>query len=102
QPTIVGRGHDHPAIAVDLTSDRRKGWIYITTHYTWRDGNGQLSSSVFAARSRDGGRSFDRPTDVSPSSLHNFGEMPAVLADGTLIVSFVDDTWTPPSFTNRH
>ena len=42
KPTVIGRGHDHPAIAVDLASTQRQGWVYITTHYGWRDCNGHL------------------------------------------------------------
>ncbi len=101
RPTLIGHGHDHPAIAVDLSSERRKGWIYITTHYEWRDGNGQLVSTVFVARSRDGGRTFDRPTEVPATSLHDFGEMPVILSDGTVVASFVEDTWSSPYFANR-
>ena len=100
-PVLIGRGHDHPAIVVDESSSRRRGWIYVTTHYGWRDGNGELGSSVFVARARDGGKSFDRATEVSPSTLHNFGEMPAVLSDGTLVSSFVDDAWNRPGFERR-
>src|SRR6059058_603760 len=44
KPTIVGRGHDHPAVAVDLSSTMRKGWIYVTTHHEFTDGNGQRAS----------------------------------------------------------
>jgi hypothetical protein len=101
EPTIIGRGHDHPAVAVDLTSPERKGWIYVTTHHSWRDGHGQLASGIFITRSRNGGRSFDTPVVVSPNNLHNFGEMPAVLSDGTVIASFVDDTYGAVSLERR-
>jgi hypothetical protein len=101
KPTVIGHGHDHPAIAVDLSSPTRKGWVYITTHYEFRDGNGQRASSVFVTRSRDGGRTFDRATEVTPSSLHNFGEMPVVQPDGTVVASFVEDAWSPPHFAAR-
>ncbi len=100
-PTIIGRGHDHPAVAVDLGSPTRKGWIYVTTHHVWRDGNNQLASGIFVARSRNGGKSFDTPAIISPNNLHNFGEMPAVLSDGTLIASFVDDSWGSTSLERR-
>ena len=101
EPTVVGRNHDHPAVAVDLVSPARKGWIYITTHYAWRDGDGRIASGVFAVRSRNAGKSFDAPTIVSPNHLHNYGEMPAVLTDGTLIASFVDDVFNAPQLERR-
>jgi len=101
EPTILGRGHDHPALAVDTSSAKRKGWIYVSTHHEWRDGNGQPASGVFIARSRDGGKSFDTPTIVRPNNLHSFAEMPVVLSDGTVIASFVDDTNDQPKFERR-
>src|SRR5262249_24272341 len=100
-PTVVGHGHDHPAVVVDRTPGRRKDWIYVTSHYQWRDGNGQLSASIYVTRSRDGGRTFDRAVEVSPSSLHNSSEMPVVLSDGTLVSSFVDLIWSSPPSANR-
>jgi hypothetical protein len=101
EPTLLGRGHDHPALVVDLRSPSRKGWAYITTTRAWRDGNGDEVSGVFVVRSRDGGKSFDEPTVVAPNGLHNGAEMPAVLSDGTLIASFVDDSRIPPRFERR-
>jgi hypothetical protein len=101
KPTVIGRGHDHPTVVVDLVSQARKGWIYISSHYEWRDGFGQLSSSVLVARSRDGGRTFDRPVETSPTPLHNSSEMPVVLSDGTVVASFVDLEESGPPLTNR-
>ena len=101
EPTVIGRDHDHPAIVVDQKSPARKGWIYVTTHLTWRDGNASLVSGVFTARSRNGGKSFDTPSIVSPNQMHNLGEMPAVLSDGTVVASFVDDVMTPPYLERR-
>jgi hypothetical protein len=101
EPTLIGRGHDHPALVVDLRSPSRKGWVYITTTHEWRDGNGDDASGVFVVRSRDGGKSFDEPALVSPNELHNGAEMPAILSDGTLVVSFVDDSRSPPRFERR-
>jgi hypothetical protein len=100
-PTVVGRPHDHPAIAIDLTSPKRKGWLYVTTHHEPRDGDGQMAPSVFVARSRNGGKSFDDPVTVRPNNLHNVGEMPAVLTDGTVVASFVDNVDSQPSFPRR-
>ncbi|HJU75444.1 MAG TPA: sialidase family protein [Gemmatimonadaceae bacterium] len=99
--TIIGYGHDHPVLAVDVSSSQRKGWIYVTSHHTWRDGNGQRASGVFVARSRNGGRSFDAPTIVSPNNMHTFGETPVVLADGTLMISYVDGLDTLPQRDRR-
>jgi len=102
KPTVIGSGHDHPAVTVDVGSAQRKGWIYLTTHYQWRDGNAQPGSTVFVARSRNGGRTFDRATEImATSGLHAFGEMPVVLTDGTVVASFVEDAWTPPYFASR-
>jgi hypothetical protein len=100
-PATLGWRHDHPAIAVDRESPSRKGWIYLTSHLEWADGTPQRKSAVFVARSRDGGRTFDVPVMVSPGELHHFAEMPIVLSDGTLIASFVDDTWTAPYAARR-
>jgi hypothetical protein len=100
KPTVVGRG-DHPAVAVDVSTSRRKGWIYVTTHHPFTDGNGQQASSVSVARSRDGGRTFDPATEVSATSLHDLGEMPVVLTDGTVVSSFVEDAWSEPYFAVR-
>src|SRR5262249_8180484 len=77
-PTVIGRPHDHPAVAIDIASTTRKGWIYVTTHHEPRDGNGRVASRLFVARSRDGGKSFDAPVTVRPNNLHTFGEMPVV------------------------
>ena len=101
EPTVIGAGHDHPALVVDVRSPSRKGWAYITTTRAWRDGNGDEVSGVFVVRSRDGGKSFDDPTIVAPNGLHNGAEMPAILSDGTLIASFVDESRSPPRFERR-
>jgi hypothetical protein len=64
QPTVINHGHDHAAVVVDTHSPTRKGWIYITTHYQWRDGNGRLSSSA-VSHSRCG----DSPVDIGAARL---------------------------------
>jgi hypothetical protein len=45
---------------------------------------------VYVARSRDGGRSFEHTARLQPSNLFINAEVPVVLADGTLVVSYVD------------
>jgi hypothetical protein len=80
-PLGLGRGHDHPTMAVDWGASPRSGWVYLTSHPAW---------DLFIARSRNSGRTFDEPIRVVPNNLHNLAEMPVVLSDGTLIVAFVD------------
>jgi len=91
--TIIGYGHDHPVVTTDLSSSNRKGWLYVTSHYEWLDGNSQPAAGVFVARSRNGGRTFDAPQIVSPNNA--VGETPVVLADGTLILSYVNGILAP-------
>jgi len=100
-PTVVARSNDHPAIAVDPGSAARKGWIYVTTHHEPRDGNARLASRLFVARSRDGGKSFDSAVTIRPNNLHTSAEMPVVLADGTVLASFVDGIYEGPPLASR-
>lgn len=90
KPVGLGRGHDHPTTVVDVGSSMRKGWMYVVSHRDIRADDGKVRSSVFVARSRDGGKTFDEPVNVVPNNLHNLAEMAAVASDGTLVVSFVD------------
>jgi hypothetical protein len=92
-PTIIGVRYDHPAVAVDLSSSSRRGWIYVTSHLEWADGSLSRKSAVVVTRSRDGGQTFDHPVFLMPSGLHNSAEMPVVLSDGTLVVSYQDFPW---------
>jgi len=89
-PTPGGRDHDHPVMAIDASNGPRSGWIYVTSHRSTRADDGMRRWGVYVARSRDGGTTLDDPVNVIPNNLHNFAEMPVVLRDGTLIVSFVD------------
>ena len=92
-PIGLGRSHDHPTMAVDLSAGPHRGWIYLSSHL-WAEGR---RYGVYIARSRNGGKSFDDPVYVIPNNLHNLAEMPVVLTDGTLVESFVDATYTPDS-----
>jgi hypothetical protein len=101
-PTTLGWRFDHPSVTVDPGSPAQANWIYITSHLEWGDGTPQRKSAVFVARSRDGGKAFDVPVLVTPSALHNFAETPVVLLNGTLVASYVDDTWAAPNLPRRH
>lgn len=89
-PVFLGTYHDHPTVTADISSDRRRNWIYITSHHPIRGDDGKARKSVFVARSRNGGKTFDEPVRIVPNNLSNLTEMSAVLTDGTLLVSFVD------------
>jgi hypothetical protein len=95
-PALLGTSHDHDAVAVDMSTTNRRGWIYITTHHTVRDGDGRSRRLVYVARSRDGGKTFDEPITTYPNNLANIAEMPVVLGDGTVVASFVDASAPAP------
>jgi len=98
-PVGLGASHDHAAMAIDRHGAHR-GWIYITSHKSIRADEGVRRYGPWISRTRDGGKSFDDPVTPIPDNLHNFAEMPAVLADGTLVVSFVDGFY-PTERTDR-
>lgn len=92
-PVGLGRSHDHPAMAVDLSRESRRGWIYLSSHRGRSADDGHVRYGVYMVRSRNGGKSFDDPTYLIPNNLHNLTEIPVVLSDGTLVESFVDATF---------
>ena len=89
-PVGLGPSHDHPVMAIDLSQSARHGWVYVSSHRGIRADDGIRRYGPWVARSRDAGKSFDDPVSVIPNNVHNFAEMPVVLSDGTLVVSFVD------------
>ena len=89
-PADLGRGHDHPTLVADGSAAVRAGWVYAVTSRNIRGEEGKLRFVVEIARSRDHGRTFDPAARIAPSNLLIKAETPAVLADGTVIVSHVD------------
>jgi hypothetical protein len=100
-PVGLGTGYDHETIAVDMTSSSRRGWVYVVAGHAGRGEYGRRRFSVFVARSRTNGRTFDAPVRVVPTNLNNLPEMPVVLSDGTLVVSYVDAQWNADDFQSR-
>jgi hypothetical protein len=98
KPVGLGRGHDHQTVAVDQSS-RRKGWMYLVSGQGIRGDEGKLRWSVYVARSIDGGATFNEPVKVVPSNLNINAEVPVVLSDGTLVVSFIDFQRNVDGFT---
>lgn len=89
-PIGLGSAHDHTVMAIDRSESPRRGWVYISSNRSIRADDGLPRYGPWIARSRDAGKSFDDPVSVIPNNLHNLTEMPVVLSDGTLVVSFVD------------
>jgi hypothetical protein len=89
-PLDLGRGFDHPTLAVDFQSQKRKGWFYLLSWRTVQTDDGKRRAALSVMRSVDRGKSFSAPTQVIPNNLVNLSEMPVVLSDGSLIISFVE------------
>lgn len=89
-PVDLGRGHDHETVIADTTTGPRSGSLYVVSGRMQRDKSGRALAPVFVARSGDGGKTFAPPANFVPSSLSNSALAPAVLADGTLVVPFID------------
>ena len=93
-PVSLGAPQDHPTMVADLSAPERAGWIYVLSSQRSRTEDGNARRSVFVARSRDAGKTFDEPVRILPSNRFHNAEVPVVLSDGTLVVSFIDDTWS--------
>ncbi len=93
KPLGLGPHHDHPTLVVDLSSPARAGWLYVLSTQDVRTENGKLQPTIFTARSKDGGMSFDKPVTIIPNNLDNHPEMAAVLSDGSVVISYVDVGW---------
>jgi hypothetical protein len=89
-PVDLGRGHDHQTVIVDTSSGPRAGSFYVVSGRMQRNNAGRSLSSVFVARSADGGRTFRPPVDVVASNLNSNTLTPGVLSDGTLVVPYLD------------
>lgn len=88
--TSLGFSHDHPTLVVDRTGGRFAGSLYAVSATGRRGANGQRRSAVYAARSTDGGLTFQEPTRVVVNNLSYEAQNPAVMSDGTLLVPFAD------------
>jgi hypothetical protein len=87
RPAGLSWGWDHPMLAVDNSTPRHSGWVYLVSS---RDQKKNGSYVVAVARSLDGGKSFDQPRIIAPEGRVVKAESPVVLSDGTLVVSYVE------------
>jgi len=89
-PVGLGRHHDHQTVAVDHSTPTRRGWLYVVSSQPVHADGGRRRYGVSVVRSWTNGKIFDAPVHLLPSSLVTKAETPAVLPDGSLVVSFVD------------
>jgi hypothetical protein len=90
QPVSLGPGHDHPMTVVDRGDSTRANWLYVVSSLDAPADNGVLRFGISVSRSRNGGRTFDPPVFLRSNNLMAKAETPAVLSDGTLLVSYVE------------
>jgi hypothetical protein len=90
-PAVLGGGMDHPQMAVDHTTGRFSGRVYVSYN----------GGGIYVFRSEDDGRSWIGPIQVArpnpnPGSLARITRNPLVLSDGGLFVPWVDFPILPP------
>jgi hypothetical protein len=100
RPVDLGRGHDHQMVAADGSAPERASWVYLVSSRQARAENAAWRASIFVARSRNGGQSFDPPVELRPNNLMIKAETPVVLSDGTLVLSYVEPTTSPSPPSN--
>ena len=92
KPAYLGSNYDHEVVAVDLTSGKYAGRIYVSVMYFSSVG-GTLVYHLGVLRSDDDGRSFVGPVEAakgSGSTGVNTASNILVLRDGTLVVPYLD------------
>jgi hypothetical protein len=88
----AGGGADHPILAVDRSEGPRRGAVYVTFAQLLpaaAPGRKPRFGTAVAA-SRDGGRSFSAPVFLRHDGLNQQPFDATVLADGTLVLLFMD------------
>lgn len=90
QPVSLGPGHDHPMTVVDRSDLKRANWLYVVSSLGAQADSGLLRFGLSVSRSRNGGRTFDPPVFLRPTTLMALAETPTVLSDGTLVISYVE------------
>jgi hypothetical protein len=96
KPSGLGSGFDHPTMIGDMASGAARGSLYLLAKHETRDDRKSLHVALFVAASDDGGATF-RSAEIVPNNLNNNAEMPVVLSNGALIISFADSQTLPPS-----
>jgi hypothetical protein len=89
---VGGGGADHPILAVDRSEGPRRGAVYVTFAQLLPAAAPRRGPrfGTAVAWSRDGGRSFSAPALLRPDGLNQQPFDATVLADGTLVLLFMD------------
>jgi len=87
----LGVSHDHPTRVADRSSADRAS-VYVVSSHTIDEGGDHRARVLQVARSTDSGETFEPPVHLRPSDLDHYAEVPVVLSDGTLVVSYVEST----------
>ncbi|HXO42928.1 MAG TPA: sialidase family protein, partial [Thermoanaerobaculia bacterium] len=87
-----GGGADHPILAVDRSEGPRRGAVYVTFAQLLPSAAPRRKPrfGTAVASSRDGGRSFSTPAFLRHDGLNQQPFDATVLADGTLVLLFMD------------
>lgn len=87
---------DKPWVAIDATRGRFRGSAYLTWSRNDQRVDGRVLTTLFLARSRDGGRTYSEPVVIAPraqrpSEIEHYSQV-AVRPDGTVDVVW-NDLW---------
>ena len=83
-PLGLGAHRDHPMVIAQANQ------VYVVSAQGVRNSANQHRSTVSAAHSKDGGKTFSPPTQVIASNAGSEATGPALLSDGTFVVGFHD------------
>jgi hypothetical protein len=97
--TDLGIRHDHETMTT-AKGDKNENIVYLTSVQEIRKNN-RPRSSVFLARSDDGGKTFPLRKNMVLNNLSLNTMTPAVLSDGTLLVSYNEFSHKTPTGFKR-
>ena len=80
-----GTSYDHPTLAVDLSTGRFSGRLYVLASQGMVTHGGAFASVPALLRSIDGGRSFEEPARLSHDTFNNQVGTVVVMTDGTVV-----------------
>lgn len=85
--TVPGGPYDRTTVVVDNTDGPDRGTVYVAMMGPVPDESGAYPIPIVISRSTDGGTTFSEPVAVLPTNLRHVIGAPAVLRDGTVVVT---------------